>query len=100
MDESVESFVVAAPVVDVWRCVKELDFAKLTPDLVSDCEGGGAATVGSTRTNRYRDGSLTEVTLVEVSDVRMRLAWKSPMASEPNSKGCLLYTSPSPRDRG
>ena len=85
LPESVESFVIKASVQDVWRVVKELNFSKLLPDLVSDCEGNRAS-VGATRVNRNRDGSLATLTIVDVSDPKHCVAWKSSNEPAANSK--------------
>ncbi len=88
LPESVESFVLTSGLLeDVWRLVAELDFGKLLPDAVSKCDAQGGVAVGATRTNRYRDGTVTVLTLTHVSQSNHSLSWSATTTANSASSG-------------
>ena len=73
-----ESTSLSCPAGDLWRRLRELDFAAFLPGLVSGASSSAAtpSTVGSVYTLKFVDGATWDVKVLEISELQMRLTWE------------------------
>lgn len=85
---NIESAVVDAPVEQVWKLVRPLDFSFLKGVEVTACQAEDCDRVGACSTVKYPDGTSQTIQRLELSDLKEFVTYQI-IASEP----AVSYTS-------
>jgi hypothetical protein len=74
----IESTIISLPIDKIWEYLKSFQFEKVFPTNVKSVKftSGGPMEVGSVFQVEFKDGSLFEKRILEISELKRRIIWE------------------------